>query len=366
MRRRDRSPRASRARAAAVRFLRWWTGELAQLLPRRWRLAWRRRSEAPTVALREGALVRLAEDGSAPAHAPAPGRPVRLCLEEPHYLEKRVRLPLAAEEDLRTVLGFEMNRLTPFRAEQVHFAWRVARRDAAGAAIELDLMVAPRREVDARLARLEALGARACALVCASELARPAPHADLLAGAAAPPRSRARLALWLDLSAAALLAALAGLALAIPLWHKHEAARALLPHLEAARKEALAARDLETELAKLAEEANFPLRRKHAEPPLAALVEALARALPDTAWIETLEIRPGGRAEVSVAGETSEAARLVEALESTRLLRNVTFRAPLVKSQAGGKERFILGAEIVPAAPAATVAALPQPPGTVR
>ena len=46
-------------------------------------------------------------------------------------LVRRVTMPAATEENLRQVLGFEMDRLTPFRADDVYFDYRVVSRDAA-------------------------------------------------------------------------------------------------------------------------------------------------------------------------------------------------------------------------------------------
>jgi hypothetical protein len=64
----------------------------------------------------------------------------------------------ATEENLRQVLAFEMDRLTPFRAEEVYFDLRVLARDMAPGTLSVLLAVARRELVDARVERLRATG----------------------------------------------------------------------------------------------------------------------------------------------------------------------------------------------------------------
>ena len=58
---------------------------------------------------------------------------------------RRVTMPAATEENLRQVLGFEMDRLTPLRADEVYFDYRVVSRDAAAGQIAVQLAVARAR-----------------------------------------------------------------------------------------------------------------------------------------------------------------------------------------------------------------------------
>src|SRR5207247_4977095 len=84
---------------------------------------------------------------------------VRLCLAREEALVRRVSLPAATEENLEQVLGFEMDRLTPFRAEDVYFDHRVVGRDPTSGQVHVLLAVARRDLVDSKVERLRAWGA---------------------------------------------------------------------------------------------------------------------------------------------------------------------------------------------------------------
>ena len=73
-------------------------------------------------------------------------------------LRKIVDLPAAAEENLRQVLAFEMDRLTPFAAEAVHYDVHVMERDVENRRIRAELMVLPRAAVEPSLQLLQRIG----------------------------------------------------------------------------------------------------------------------------------------------------------------------------------------------------------------
>ena len=80
---------------------------------------------------------------------------VALWLTDTQCLVKQIELPLAAAKNLRQVLGFEMDRHTPFKAEQVYFDFRVLRVDNQKNRLAVKLVVVPRSEMDGSLDLLE-------------------------------------------------------------------------------------------------------------------------------------------------------------------------------------------------------------------
>ncbi|MCW5732012.1 MAG: pilus assembly protein PilM, partial [Alphaproteobacteria bacterium] len=170
--------------APFARFLRWWGRELRGLLPGPLArllgldpafLLVELDGETLALSLQDGAR-RQQAGRLAPGQPASPalaGRVVVLRLPANEGLGKTLALPLAAEENLREVLEFEMERQTPFPADQVYFDWRVLERRPAERRLVLRLLVAPRARVEQALARL-----------AASSLA---PQAVDLGGEAAPP-----------------------------------------------------------------------------------------------------------------------------------------------------------------------------------
>jgi general secretion pathway protein L len=54
---------------------------------------------------------------------------------------KRITLPAPTEENLKDVLGYEMDRYTPFALEDVYFDYKIVTRDEANDSIQVLLMV---------------------------------------------------------------------------------------------------------------------------------------------------------------------------------------------------------------------------------
>lgn len=388
-------------RMGLLAFLRWWVSELAAMVPSRWR---ERLSSGNAVfvaaegddwrVLRAGGGA-LAEIGRATAYAAeGAGRRsaflrlieqatggaanVWLVLPDDSVLVRTVEFPLAAEEALRDAVGFDLDRLTPFSADQAVFDFRVSGRDEALQRLTLDLAVTARGPVEARLAQLRGLGATVLGVGVAGDLVRAPVPFNLLA-----PESRARASSSATMVMTRWLAVLAGIlavaALVYPLWQKREAAIELLPRLEKAKAGAAEAERLAKEIETLAADHNFLLARKQAQYPAFMLLEDLSRLLPDATWVQQLDIKGGPKLrEVQIAGETGSSSQLIEVLEKSGSLANASFKSPLTKGVTPNTDRFLVAAEVklrplpeplpesallspAPAAAAATGSATPGP-----
>lgn len=369
--------RGAAERAGITEFLRWWAGELFAAIPAVWRerlspggtafvLAeadeWRavrpasgRLVDAGRVRLgsldpagRRAGFRRLVEEAAGGATN------VWLVLPDEDVLVRTVPFPLAAEEALRDAVGFDLDRLTPYAQEQACFDHRVTGRDAANQRLSIELAVAPRAPVETRLAELRDLGATVLGVGIAGDIAAsPAPF-NLLA-----PEARERPSASRTATAARLLAALAALlglvALGYPLLQKREAVIELMPRLEKAKAGADVADRLAKEIEKLAAEHNFLVARKQGQHPATVLLEDLSRLLPDTTWVQQLDIKTGPKIrELQIAGETGSSSQLIEVLEQSGSLVNASFKSPLTKGVTPGTERFLVSAEVKPRA-------LPEP-----
>ena len=67
------------------------------------------------------------------------------------------------------------------------------------------------------------------------------------------------------------------------------------------------------------------------------LLDDLTRRLPDDTWLERLSF---ARGEVSLSGQSAQAAKLLEILQESKLLRSSALSGPIQPDARSGKDRF--------------------------
>jgi general secretion pathway protein L len=367
-------------------FWRWWSGELIALMPQ-----WLRQSSAnaanellievtPQSVLfqrwlqgsltEQGRVDRQSGDNDAQGIAfqvlfsklHKRDERVALWIAETQCLVKQIELPLAAAKNLRQVLGFEMDRHTPFKAEQVYFDFRVLRVDNQKNRLIVKLVVVPRSEIDNSLDLLERWGAPANAAYVASIAVPDGDAINLMPTERNTTQPSKLRGINPGLLLLALLLAMA--AITIPIWQKRQAVIALLPIVDRAKQQAKETDALRREQERLAAEYNFMLDKKQAILPLIVLLDELSGLLPDDTWVQQFNLK--GK-ELQIQGETGSSSKLIALIESTRILHDANFRSPLTKGDMPNSERYHLAAEIK-AVPAVGIVApapgqsKPQPP----
>jgi general secretion pathway protein L len=350
-----------RVNVDVARFLRWWGGELAALAPERLRklliaqracLILRKPAQALEMAyqdaegLRPLAPLSLDAEGAQQREALLQASPflaeaeLLLQLAPGQSLQKTFKLPLAAEENLRQVVGFEMDRLTPFKAEQVYFSVKVLERLPEAKQLRVDLALVPRPVLDELLDELALCGWRPSRVDVGAEPGGSG-H-DLL-----PERFRAassRLPRHLAFAAAAVAAVLAGAVLIEPIMVKGEIEEELRRELKAAAKTAKEVDALRDTAEKQAHQAVFLLRKKRQEPAMVDMLEELSRVIPDQTMLNGLQYRDR---RVIMQGQSPAASSLIELLEASPYFKNTSFVSPVTKDVASGQERFQIACEVL-------------------
>ena len=329
-------------------FLAWWRRGLLECLPH-WVRKHLEPSEAPFVVEIDGQGAHLSlhrEEGSREIqrftleHARAlfaglDRRNLVLRVPGDWVLKKRVKLPAAAKENLRGVVGYEMDRHTPFTVQQVFFDVSLKGVVDEGRRLDVEVAVLPRNRVKNWLA---AIDGSELPLTCidAPGLWR---GANLL-----PPEERPRVSLLKRLTGLLSWGGLLLLVAAVlftPLWQKRQA----VDELEARVREARQAADgvlgvqerLERSRASLTSVVTERKERRFAVDVLRRVTELL----PDDTWVQQFEL-DGGKLELR--GMSDQATALIGLIESAPDFRNAVFRSPVV--QVRGQERFHLSAEL--------------------
>jgi general secretion pathway protein L len=345
------------ARGGLAAFFDWWFHELGGLIPRRLRRSGRRERDGLTLALRADGFALLSGAGEAerelavaPAEAPERlrtalrriprrrrGVTVRLAPEL--GLRKTLELPLAAQDDLDQLLRFEMDRLTPFPAEEVCFACRVLSSDAGSRRMSVMLQVAPRSLVEDAVAAAEGLGLQAQRVELGGADWQGEEALDLLPRDAADGPRTSRLNRALALLALALAAA----AVVIPLQQQRSTADDLERQVAAARAEAEQSLALRDQLDALVATARFVVDRKTGTPMSTRILAELTRLIPDQAYVNHLYMRDG---EVQLQGFAQTASDLIGVLDQSSLFRAPQFRSPVTRDARTDLERFHIAVQI--------------------
>lgn len=257
-------------------------------------------------------------------------------------LVRRMALPAAAADRLRDVVRFEIDRQTPFTADAVMFDARLLGRRADGQ-LDVELVVAPRERVDARLAELGGLGGRLAGIDIAG--ADGLPRGVNLLDPGARGRQQDPWRLWNHV-----LAGLALLAVAATLWTLLENRRAAAEALEAEVRErsrpARIAAAQRQALVDLLEGQAFLDRLRRERPPSVVVMDELTRRLPDGTYLEKLAIEQD---KLTLMGLSNQASALVTQLQGTPLWRAPALAGAVQPDPATGRDRFTLVAELGPA-----------------
>ncbi|MEW6691614.1 MAG: PilN domain-containing protein [Pseudomonadota bacterium] len=265
-------------------------------------------------------------------------------LPRPQLLCRNLSLPLEAEPNLREVLGYEMDRQTPFRADQVFYDHQVLERREDDRRLLVQMLVVPQSPLAPMLRTLEELGL-VPSMITTVEVGTP--QCDIAAINLLPEPMRRRPAgAWGRVNRALALSALVLLTAAAVLPLQRQQAvitelegrlAALAPQVESARKMRAAIDDMREELALF-------VAQKRQSPVAIDVIEEVSRILPDDTWLVRLELH--GR-RLRLQGFTFEAPALIGLLEGTPLLANVTFTSPVVRDPRFGRFQFSIEADVV-------------------
>jgi len=339
-------------------FLAWWGQALATWLPARWRvllgltgdrLLFQRQDDEIEMTWLDGAqrhpLARLpatvtADDLQALLGSRLAGLPRWWLLPAGMALRRRLLLPAAAADRLRDVLTFELDRQTPFAANEACFDARVLGVRADGQ-LDVELAVVPNAAFAAGLSRLGGL-ADGMAGADVEDADGTVLGLNLLPEAARVARQAPQRGLHLALAAVAVVA------LVFAAWavldNRRAAADAFAAQVDS---RADAARQVATQRQQLIDLVNGTnvLNQTSARRPTALeVMDDVTRRLPDNTYLEKLAIE-GDR--LTLIGFSPEASGLVARLQGSPLWRNPALSGALQPDPRTRMDRFTLTAELL-------------------
>ncbi len=334
-------------------FLDWWLGELWALVPDRlkqqlhllpdklWviqldehRFRWELQTPESTQTLGE---LDLREEAAAPMARQwletqgEQDLQVWLQLLPTQVLRRPLKLPLAARDNLRQVLRFEMDRHTPFQADQVIFDACVRQVDTASALLGVELVLVPRQRLENLLEQLKPWQLPLAGITvqgledCANLL--PEDRQTTV------DRSERRLNSLL-LAVVAVLVFLLGFN---AIDQRERTIRQLDEDIAQARQKAAVAARLRESLDAAVQSARWLHDRKLKHPLMLQALLELTEALPDDAWVQRMEYNKG---VFKIQGVAVSANELLKKLDRLPHLKSPEIVGAITEDRLTHKEKF--------------------------
>lgn len=347
-------------------FFQWWLSGLKDLVPEHIQQRFRRERDTIYVRLSEGEAVitqsRTGQQTTSNTFRFALGdRPTsertaaftwlkrhrqagaRILIQLPasEAIRKSVTLPLAAEENLREVIGFEIDRLTPFSPEEIYFDYQILERDPNEQRLRLELLLSSRAVVQRAVVQLRSWGFSAQGIAFADPAnSNRIVHEMKLLTNDGTNRTRSR-GLWVQWG---LIAVLFLTAIGLPLYLNERKLAHFQRESAAVRKQAAVAMRLRQELEQLSGGAQYLVEKRRNLPLRIESLDHLARLMPDDAWLNRLQL---DGSQITIQGEANTATTLIEKLESSKEFAAARFTSPVRQNTRSKKEQYNLSAELV-------------------
>ena len=267
------------------------------------------------------------------------GQRIRVRLQAGELLERELVLPIAAERALSEVLALELDRLTPFRADQTLWNWDVIARDTVRGRIRLRLTIAHRTLLAPILDWLQSAGLTPVLLEAPVGGARPGWRRLPL-----PVPGRPKRPILLG-CAFTVYAALAVAVVAVPFIHQSLALSQVEAQIDHIAPDLAEAKTLRHRLALADASGDAAAGARQSVGDALQAVATITTALPDDTYLTDLTLH---QRHLSMSGRSANAVRLIARLSAEPVLRGAAFDAPLTHTESGKGDLFSISSDLVP------------------
>lgn len=265
---------------------------------------------------------------------------IMLLLPAHKVLVKSMTLPVNAKDNIREILGFEMDRQTPFSADQVYFDYQILD-SGNNDKLQLELFVAKKNVIEDLLSAAKNCQAQVQRITLKRNNCL---HQDLnfLPANLQEPTLKKADKLTLVLAACSLLLFIA--ALYLPLSSHERSLAKLGTQVNKKRVQAKELLALTMERENILSRSRFLIDRQSNRIAAIDIVDELTRILPDDTWLNRLVIRDD---KIEIQGESNTATAIIQLVENSAYFRDAQFRSPVTRNNATDKDKFNVSAEII-------------------
>jgi len=347
--------------SALLTFFDWWLRQLTEMLPSGLARLGHRYADAAIISVESDGVALLSRrEGSvsfvtrgraqseagyrqiAEAIAGMDPPPQQLLLRVPPsmVLRKPVSFPVAARGDLESLIGFEMDRETPFARNEVFWTYVLRRQDSATGRLDVELFIVPRPFVDPIIEAVRRAGLEPSGIELGADTEQPT-----LIRLGAPDRWE-----WLrkDPRKLRMAAAAAGAVLLVvlfPLINQQVLIAIDDSRIRGLKEQAVEAADLRQTV----DQANGVLELVNTERTRCGgtldVLAAATKLLPDDSHLTAFSLRSG---RLTISGLSPAAAHLVDLLAQSTAFREPAFDSPVVQNDDSGLELFTISVSLSP------------------
>ena len=293
-------------------------------------------AELPNDEDNESAVDELMRD-----HPQLASAEVILELKPTQVLSREIQLPLAARSNLSQVVAYELDRYTPFTAEQVYYDVQVTGKDTESGQLSAQLAVIPRQKLDDLCEELIASGLHPTVARLTNQDST-GPMFNLLPNELRPRKSSVPKMISVGVGLL-LFVLLLGL-LMVPIWSDERIIADLEQQLSSVSKDANEVQRLQKNVETQLRETTFLLDKKSTEPVIVYMLQDLTKRMPDNTWLTYLQYQGGN---LQVRGESTDASSLIALVESSPQFQNTRFVSPVTRNSASNTDRFQLAMDVL-------------------
>ncbi len=267
-----------------------------------------------------------------------------LLLGRTQAIRKIIALPTATEENLKQVINYELDRFTPFVAEQLYYDFNVVGRNKAASQIIVQLVCTPKWKLETLQKEMASLGLNIGA-VRYSEAGEDSDikneNYNLLPFAMRPKLSKGpRNA---NIVFAICLLGLMITALVLPVILEQRIETELIEKIKVAQTKSKEVEKLQVEADDILGNAEEVVKIKESLPSMVIILDELTRLLPDNTWLKSFQYSNG---KLQIQGISSSASALIAILEASKLFNNTSFVSPVTQDRTTGLERFQIATQL--------------------
>jgi len=282
-----------------------------------------------------------------------------LCLSDAQAIAKILYLPEAAQENLQQVVGFELDRYTPFQAEQVYFTVVPLGKTGQGQ-VEVLLILIPKNLLDEPLLLLNSWGVQPDRIEYErvnADFPNLAGHYNLLPERYRPDTNRLEQSVHWLLSG--LLFVLLMAVMIYPVWQEQQSVIVLKAQIKALEKQTQLVDAQQHQIDALIEETQRLITIQNQAPDMAEVINELSHLLKDDTWLTNLQYT---EKHMQIQGQSPMASALIGLLEESPYFSKVSFVSPLTQDKVSGLERFQISMDVSPKHSEANQSESGQPP----